>query len=65
MVVDTKKSNFGNQQGLWFHIWSIMTLYYKTREKFITKCVSCVLKKCKVLLQNAAVIKKCVGTILN
>ena len=55
MVPDTKKSNFGNQKLLRFHIWFNMTLHYKMRQKllqnvtasfitkygktFITKCV--------------------------
>ena len=39
IILDTKKSNFGTQYWLWFHIWYIMTLYYKMR---------------LILLQNAA-----------
>ena len=31
IVLETKKSNFGNQQCLRFHIWFIITLYYKMR----------------------------------
>ena len=59
MVLDKKKSNFGNQQCLWFYIWSIRTLkcdrhyykmwqlfYYKMRQKFITKCDRCFITKC-------------------
>ena len=41
MVLDKKKSNFGNQQCLRFHIWFIMILYYKMLQ---------------TLLQNATVI---------
>ena len=29
-----------------FHIWLIMTLYYKMRQKFITKCVRFFITKC-------------------
>ena len=29
-----------------FHIWLIMTLYYKIRQKFITKCVRFFITKC-------------------
>ena len=32
IVLDTKKSNFGGQQWLWFRICFIMTLYYKMRQ---------------------------------
>ena len=63
MVVDTKKSNFWNQQCLWFHFWSIMTLYYKIQQKFITKYVRCFITKCEVLLQNVTVITKFVDFI--
>ena len=41
MVLDTRKSNFVNQQWLQFHIWFIMTLYYKMRQ---------------ILLQNETII---------
>ena len=58
IVLDTRKSNFGSQQWLRFHIWFIMTLcckmrhkirqlfYSKIRQKFITKCVSFFITKC-------------------
>ena len=44
MVLDTKKSNVANQLCLRFHIWFIMTLYYKVGQ---------------TLLQNATAITKC------
>ena len=35
MAPDTRKSNFVNQEWLRFHIWFIMTLYYKMRQILI------------------------------
>ena len=32
MELDTRKPNFGSQQWLWFHIWFMMTLYYKIQQ---------------------------------
>ena len=32
MVLDTKKTIFTRQEWLWFHIWFIMTFYYKMRQ---------------------------------
>ena len=29
MVLNTRKSHYRRQQWLWFHVWFIMTLYYK------------------------------------
>ena len=34
MVLDIKKSDFGNQQCIRFHIWFIIRLYCKMRETF-------------------------------
>ena len=50
MVLDTRKSNFMSQQWLQFHIWFIMTLYYKMRQN------------ASILLQNASFITECIGT---
>ena len=53
-ALDTRISNFGSQEWLWFYIWFAMTLitkcdryyykmrqlfYYKMRQKFIATCV--------------------------
>ena len=32
MVLDTKKTIFTSQEWLWFHIWFIMTFYYKLQQ---------------------------------
>ena len=32
MVLDIRKCNFGSQQCLWFHIWFILTVYYKMQQ---------------------------------
>ena len=45
MVLDTRKSSFGSQL-LWFHIWFIMTLYYKIRQTLLQNTKA-------ILLQNA------------
>ena len=56
IVLDTRKFNFGSQWCLRFHIWLIMTLYYKMRH-IITKCDSYFITKYdKSLLQNATVL---------
>ena len=47
MVLDTRKSNFVNQQWLQFHIWFIMTLYYKMRQILLQN-------ETIVLLQNVS-----------
>ena len=52
MVLDTKKSNFGNQQFLRFHIWFIMARYYKNATP--TTCDN----MRQGLLQNATVVTK-------
>ena len=46
MVLDTKKSNFGNQQCLRFHIWFTVALFYKIRHTLIENATA-------ILLQNA------------
>ena len=46
MVLDTKKSNFRNQQYLQFYIWFIMTLHYKMQQALLQNMTA-------VLLQNA------------
>ena len=49
IILNTKKSNFGNQQCLRFHTWFIISFWH-----FITKCDSYFITKCdKGLLQNA------------
>ena len=35
MVLDTKKTIFRSQEWLWFHIWFIMTFYYKMRQMLL------------------------------
>ena len=46
VVLDTKKSNFGSQEWLWFHVWLIMTLYYKIQQILLETVTA-------ILLQNA------------
>ena len=45
-VLNTRRSNFGIQQWLRSHIWFVRILYYKMRQKFITKWVSFFITKC-------------------
>ena len=68
VVLDTKKSNFENQACLRFHIWFVMSLHYKMRQRFYYKMQqsllqnssSVLLQNVKVLLQNLSVITKCI-----
>ena len=46
MVLDTKKSNFGSQESMWFQIRHIMTLCHKMRQILLQNATT-------VLLQNA------------
>ena len=46
MVLDTRKCNFGSQKWLWFHIWFIITFYYKVRPTLLQIATV-------ILLQNA------------
>ena len=46
MVLDTKKFNFGKQQYLRFHIWFILTFYYKKPQTLLQNAST-------ILLQNA------------
>ena len=32
MVLDIRKCNLRSQQCLWFHVWFILTVYYKMRQ---------------------------------
>ena len=68
MVLDTRKSHFVNQQWLQFHIWFIMTLYYKMRQILLQNetiillqnVSDCFPQNATVLLQIATFITKCV-----
>ena len=76
-----KEIKLGGQEWLWFHVWFITILYYKTQQpfsqnattNFITKCDKCLLQNASaflvqnatVLLQNATFITKCVSTSCN
>ena len=57
MAVDTKASNFRNEQCLRVHVWFIVTIYYKMRQLFFLQNIS------GVLLQNTTVITKCINFI--
>ena len=72
MVLDTKKSNFGKQQCLRFHIWFIVTLYYKMWQTLLLNLTAILLQNATkgllqnasgVLLQNETVITKCLEFI--
>ena len=63
MVLDTKKSSFENQKCLRFHIWFIMTLYYKMRQTLQNATAILLQNARTVLLQNMTIITKCVGTL--
>ena len=69
------KSYFGNHQCLRFHIWFIMTLYYKKRQALLQNVTAillqnvpgvllqnaaALLQNASILLQNARFIRKCV-----
>ena len=59
MVLDTRESNFVNQQWLQFHIWFIMTLYYKMQQILLQNATTILSKKCdKNLLRNESVLLK-------
>ena len=63
MNLDTKKSIFGSQQSLWFHIWFTVILSYKMpdittnyKNHFTTKCGKSLLQNTSgFLLQNATI----------
>ena len=79
MVLDTKK--FRNQNFLRFHIWFIMTLYYKKRQTLLQIATAILLQNAadvnyrmhqvfllqnvSVLVQNVIVITKCVCTMFH
>ena len=54
MVLDTNQLNFGGQEWLQFHIWFIMTLYYKIRQILLQNATTILLQNVSsFLLQNA------------
>ena len=69
MALGTRKSTFGSNYWLWFHILFINTLlqnatdiinsYMKCNSCFVTKCDIGLLQNATVLLQNVTVITKC------
>ena len=44
IALEKKKSNFGNQQCLRFHIWFIMILYYKMRQTLLQNATASLLQ---------------------
>ena len=68
MVLDTKKSNFENQKCLRFHIWFIMTLYYKMwhiitkwDSYFTIKCIRLFAVKCGSFITYSLIIAQYVN----
>ena len=49
IVLKTRKSNFGCQYWLRFHIWFIMTLYYEMKQILIENATFILLKNVAVL----------------
>ena len=57
MVLGTNKSVLGSQEWLRFHIWIIITLYYKMWKKLLQNTTSILLQNASgFLLQNATVL---------
>ena len=56
MAVDTKASNFRNQQCRRVHVWFIVTIYYKTRQLFFYKIYQVFYYKIRQLLQNVSIL---------
>ena len=52
MVLGTNKFVLGSQEWLRFHIWIIITLYYKMWKKLLQNTTSILLQNATVLLQN-------------
>ena len=52
MLLDTKKFNFESQQWLRFHIWFIMTLYYKMRQLLLQNTTAIISQNVTIVCQK-------------
>ena len=56
MAVDTKTSDFRNEQCLRVHVWFIVTIYYIMRQLFFCKIYQVFYYKIRQLLQNVSIL---------